>query len=101
MAQDSLYPITLIFHSKYYNLRTNEYNWFINTHEERDLILNVLPPFAALGNHFQTIGFALKSLELSEEEMAFLTTMTAFTAAGQNSLSIQFFYFILIYLFIL
>jgi len=82
MAQDSLYPITLIYHSKYYNLATGEFNWFINTNEERDLILSVLPPFAALGNHFRSIGYALKSLALSEGEMAFLTTMTAFTAAG-------------------
>jgi len=82
LAQDSVYPIALIFHSKYYNLATGEYNWFINTPEERDLVLGILPPFAALGSHFSSTGFALKSLALSDEEMAFLSAMAVLTAAG-------------------
>ena len=52
--------------------------------EERDLILSVLPPFAALENHFRSVGHALKSFGLAEEELAFLATMTAFTAAGRG-----------------
>ena len=82
LAQDSVYPVVLIFHSKYYNLDTGEYNWFINTPQERDLVLGILPPFAALGSHFSSTGFALKTLALSNEEMAFLSAMAVLTAAG-------------------
>jgi len=85
LAQESVYPVTLIFHSKYYNLDTGEYNWFINTPQERDLVLGVLPPFAALGSHFASTGFALKSLALSDVEMAFLAAMAVLTAKGNCS----------------
>ena len=83
LAQESVYPVTLIFHSKYYNLDTGEYNWFINTPQERDLVLGILPPFAALGSHFSCTGFTLKSLALSDVEMSFLAAMAVLTAAGQ------------------
>jgi len=83
LAQDSVYPVTLIFHSKYYNLETGEYNWFINTPDERDLVLGILPPFAALGSHFSSTGFALKTLALTDVETAFLAAMSVLTAAGQ------------------
>ena len=83
LAQESVYPVTLIFHSKYFNLDTGEYNWFINTPQERDLVLGILPPFAALGSHFSSTGFALKSLALSDVEMAFLAAMAVLTAAGR------------------
>ena len=86
LAQDSVYPVTLIFHSKYYNLETGEYNWFINTPQERDLVLGVLPPFAALGSHFASTGFALKTLALTDVEIAFLAVMAVLTAAGELSL---------------
>jgi len=82
LAQNSVYPVTLIYHSKYYNLDTGEYNWFINTPQERDLVLGILPPFAALGSHFSSTGFALKTLALTDEEMAFLAAMAVLTAAG-------------------
>ena len=83
LAQESVYPVTLIFHSKYFNLDTGEYNWFINTPQERDLVLGILPPFAALGSHFSSTGFALKSLALSDVEMAFLAAMAVLTATGR------------------
>lgn len=84
LAQNSVYPVTLIFHSKYYNLATGEYNWFINTPAERDLVLGILPPFAALGSHFSSTGFTLKTLALSDEEMAFLAAMAVLSATGQS-----------------
>ena len=82
LAQDAVYPVTLIFHSKFYNLDTGEYNWFINTAQERDLVLGILPPFAALGSHFSSTGFSLKTLGLSDVEMSFLAAMAVLTAAG-------------------
>ena len=85
LAQNSVYPVTLIFHSQYYNLETGEYNWFINTPQERDLVLGILPPFAALGSHFSSTGFALKTLSLGDHEMAFLAAMAVLTAVGQFS----------------
>ena len=89
LAQESVYPVTLIFHSKYYNLDTGEYNWFINTPQERDLVLGILPPFAALGSHFSSTGFALKSLALNDVEMAFLSAMAVLTAAGQFAIAFK------------
>ena len=89
LAQESVYPVTLIFHSKYYNLDTGEYNWFINTPQERDLVLGILPPFAALGSHFSSTGFALKSLALNDVEMVFLSAMAVLTAAGQFAIAFR------------
>jgi len=90
LAQDSVYPVTLIFHSQFYNLNTGEYNWFINTPQERDLVLGILPPFAALGSHFSSTGFALRSLSLTDVEMAFLAAMAVLTATGHVTFSLSF-----------
>src|SRR5688572_12446793 len=48
IAQESLYPIVLLYHSRSYDLETGEFDWFISTAKERDIILNVLTPFRTM-----------------------------------------------------
>jgi hypothetical protein len=83
LALDALYPVLLVYYSQYYDIETGEHIFFVYTREERDLILRVMPPFASLKSHFCTTGFALKQLNMSAVEIAFLAAMTVLTSAGK------------------
>ena len=84
LTQEAVYPVTLIFHSQFYNLVTGDHNWFINTPEERDFVLQFFPQFAALGNHFKTTGFALRSLDLDQVEYGLLSIIAVVTPSGRG-----------------
>jgi len=82
MAQDSLYPMLLIFHSQYYDMDTGNHHYFICTPAECELVIRLLPPLATLRSHFASTGFSLKQINMSSTEIAFISTMTVLTAAG-------------------
>lgn len=86
IAQDSLYPIVLLYHSRSYDVETEEFSWFICSPKERDLVLSVLTPFRSLTNHFRSIGHIIKRLSMTEEELAFIAAMSVLTASEGSPL---------------
>lgn len=84
IAQESLYPVVLLYHSRSYDLETGEFDWFISTAKERDIILNVLTPFRTMQNHFRSIGHIVKRLNMTDEELAFVAAMSVLTASGKR-----------------
>jgi len=83
IAQDSLYPVVLLYHARSYDLETGEFDWFMSTAKERDIILNILTPFRTMQNHFRCIGHIVKRLNMTEEELAFVAAMSVLTASGK------------------
>ena len=84
MVQDSLYPLSLLYHCMSYNMDTGDFNWFVNTPKERDLILTIISPFASMGNHFRSLGYALKKMGVTDVDLSFLATMAVITASGNR-----------------
>ncbi|ELU14752.1 hypothetical protein CAPTEDRAFT_209972 [Capitella teleta] len=78
LTQEAVYPVTLIFHARKYNLETGEHSWFINTKVEKEFVLKYFPHFGALGKHFETTGLTIKLLDLNSVEYGLLTLMAVF-----------------------
>ena len=78
MVQISSYPLSLLFHTQYYDMETGACNFFINTPEEYEFVILKFPRFINLMHHFRYTGSIWKSMNLNSNEYGLLAVIILF-----------------------
>lgn len=73
--QTCLFPIVLLQLSRDFELRTGRYNYFNMSDFEQAKIIDLFPPFCHLLEPFKLVGVAVKEMQMTELEMAFLSAI--------------------------
>lgn len=78
MVQISSYPLSLLYHTQFYDPNTGAGNFFINTPEEYEFVFAQFPLFRGLLHHFQHTGQMLHAMKLTDTEYGLMAIIALF-----------------------
>ncbi|KAK2152599.1 hypothetical protein LSH36_323g02024 [Paralvinella palmiformis] len=84
LCQETIYPISLLYHSQGYNLRHGTIKFFCYTDEVRELLFTSFPHFRGMINHFEQCGRWMAEMMIDRIELAFLTVIFVLRATEQT-----------------
>ena len=84
LLQSSIYPIVLLYLSKFYDTKTKRYNFFNFTPEETSQILKLFPMLRVLVQHYQHVGEMVSTLRFTNEEFALFAAILLCPAGKFN-----------------
>lgn len=84
LCQETIYPISLLYHSQGYDLQQRKIKFFCYTDEVRELLFTSFPNFRGMMNHFEQCGRWMAEMKIDRIELAFLTVIFVLRATEQT-----------------